>query len=84
MPVGYLILSGAGLNAYVCFPSVFGITLFLLYPWKTSGRLSSKVTGFMTVLTLWCCGQVLLDGYHCHRVGQPERPRPAMDMRWLP
>ena len=79
VPVGYLILSGSGPNPYVCFPSMFGIILFLLHPWKSAGKLPAMAVGFLTLLTLWCWGQIFLESYARHLAGQAERPRAAME-----
>ena len=79
VPVGYLIFSGSGPNAYVCFPSVFGLSLFLLFPWKHNGRLTAIAIAILALLTLGCWGQVLLDSYARHVAGQAELPRAAME-----
>ncbi len=61
VPLGVLILNGMGLNPFVCFPALFGVVMFLLFPFR--GLPAWKVGPIGAALAALFATGALLDGY---------------------
>ena len=71
-PLALLILSGAGLNPFVCLPAVFGILMWLIHPLVTNQQLVKNRQALIvaTVLSVACFGLAAKDGWKRHRPGE--------------
>jgi hypothetical protein len=71
-PVLFLVLRGAGLNAFVSMPAVFGLTLFLLFPLraKWSQKLSWPALVAVAVVAIICANSALRRGWRDHKGGE--------------
>jgi len=63
VPVGYLVLSGAGLNQYVCLTSLFGVLLFLVVPFKAPKAISIWALAILCGMSVWTTVDVMVSGY---------------------
>jgi hypothetical protein len=75
VPVGFLIVKGAGLNPFVCMPSIFGMILFALWPLRGVRPLPVWGGIVMTLLTLMALVPVVNKGIAEHRGGLSWSPR---------
>ena len=68
-PAALLVLQGAGLNPYVCMPSMFGTLLFALMPFGCAQAISSKrLRMLLGAIAVFCCVATAKEGWREHGI----------------
>lgn len=73
-PAAMLVVRGAGLNPFVCMPSVFGCVLFLMFPLSSANlrRISLPAAGMLLLAAIACFGSAMRAGWKEHLGDAPE------------